>query len=83
VHRPVAARNTKLSDENDWPAERRLANELQKLSERVRKLRDEIRGSAIGPAESRHGPALPTKPERRLRSIAKDQKVRRKTQKGT
>jgi hypothetical protein len=74
----AAARNAKLSNSEDWPAEKRLAEELKKLSERVRKLREEIRGSAIGPAEARH---RPTESERRPRSVAADQKVRRKTQK--
>jgi len=46
-----------------------MAHELQKLTEQVRKLREEIRGGVLPATNSQHGPLFPTEPERRLRSM--------------
>jgi hypothetical protein len=49
-----------------------MAHELQKLTERVRKLREEIRAGAIPAGGSDRDPIFPTEPERRLRSMKGD-----------
>jgi hypothetical protein len=52
-----------------WDAEKRIASELGKLRRQVKRLYKDIRGDAIPIRNKDAGPAFPTEPERRLRSI--------------
>jgi hypothetical protein len=55
-----------------WDAEKRIASELEKLRRQVKKLHRDIRGGALPIRNKDAGPALPTQPERRLRSLSDD-----------
>jgi hypothetical protein len=55
-----------------WDAEKRIASELSKLRKQVKKLHKDIRGDAIPIRNKGAGPALPTNPDRRIRSMSSD-----------
>ena len=53
-----------------WESEDEIHEGLRRLTEEMRKLREELQNSAS--TRYRRSPALPTEDERRLRSITKD-----------
>ena len=54
---------------NNWETEKQMATQLRKLRREVKRLTEEIRGSAIPTRRSSASPSLPTDPERRLRLV--------------
>ena len=55
-----------------WESEDEIHEGLRRLTEEMRRLREELQNSAS--SRYRRAPALPTEDERRLRSIAPDEK---------
>ena len=53
----------------NWESEKQMATQLRKLRREVKRLTEEIRGSAIPTRRPNSGPTFPTDPERRLRLV--------------
>lgn len=56
----------------NWESEKQMASQLRKLRREVKRLTEEIRGSAIPTRRPSSGPSFPTDPERRLRLVLND-----------
>jgi hypothetical protein len=56
----------------NWESEKQMATQLRKLRREVKRLTEEIRGSAIPTRRPSSGPSFPTDPERRLRLVLND-----------
>ena len=57
---------------NNWETEKQMATQLRKLRREVKRLTEEIRGSAIPARRPTSTPSFPTDPERRLRLVLND-----------
>ena len=57
---------------SNWESEKQMATQLRKLRREVKRLTEEIRGSAIPTRRPSSGPSFPTDPERRLRLVLND-----------
>ena len=57
---------------NNWETEKQMAAQLRKLRRDVKRLTEEIRGSAIPTRRPSSTPSFPTDPERRLRLVLND-----------
>jgi hypothetical protein len=73
VFRPVLRGN----HVSDFFAEKEMAKDLRRLRQRVKKLREEIRGGAIPVKNPRTGPSLPTQSERRSRPVRPEERHRK------
>jgi hypothetical protein len=56
----------------NWESEKQMATQLRKLRREVKRLTEEIRGSAIPTRRPSSTPSFPTDPDRRLRLVLND-----------
>lgn len=63
---------------NNWESEKQMATQLRKLRREVKRLTEEIRGSAIPTRRPSSTPSFPTDSERRLRLVLNETEEEKK-----